>query len=194
MHRAKYIIQIRPLPSEAIIPSDVKDGSHSFGPAVFWLSNPNNTLINNVGVAGLGVAFWFQIERTPSGQYIDIPYNPQTAPWGVIDNNVGHSIKEGLSTCPDLGGVDGTTNRADKKLINRLTVYGAGVGMIDMHHFLFYTISPLCSGIWPCGRGPQYYENMIISDTQLGMQVPTIQYFDTVAFVSTSGLYFLPNP
>lgn len=49
-----------------IIPSDVLQGPHAYGPAVFWLSNPNNTLTNNVGSGSQGSVFWIEPEPTPN--------------------------------------------------------------------------------------------------------------------------------
>jgi hypothetical protein len=79
--------------------------------------------------------------------------------------------------------------------VNDLQVYGTSTGMklflISLStsnlfpSFIFYL---LLKGMWPCGSF-QRYSDMIVVESVLGMQVPTTQYFDNVAFVRLFPLF-----
>ncbi len=169
---------------------------------MFWISNPSNTFTNNVGVASPGSAFWFQLESTPSGMLLQrslfyillntllgqfaawTSYNPQQKVWGTVNNNQGHSVQEGFNPCPADGGIGGTTY-AGTKIVNKMVVWGAGLGIFLLPFLLLFFVLILLIGIWPCGTAPTNYTNIIIAETQLGMQVPTPQYINNIAFVCT---------
>lgn len=159
------ILAIRPSASQAIIPSDIKNGPHAYGPSIFWISNPNNTFTNNAAVSGLGSAYWYQLESSASGPFAATDYNPSTKPFGLFQNNMAHSITEGYVTCADAGGTSGPSTYNDIWPLRDWVSYGTYIG------------------IWPCGS-PQLWENGIISEANIGMQDPTKQYLKNVAFVN----------
>ena len=69
--------------------------SSDVDPAVFWISNPNNTVINNAAVGG-AFGFWFSLPMHPTGaseaDYAsDLWVWPRYTPLATFDKNVGHS-------------------------------------------------------------------------------------------------------
>eukprot|EP00026_Physarum_polycephalum_P000397 Phypoly_transcript_00398.p1 GENE.Phypoly_transcript_00398~~Phypoly_transcript_00398.p1 ORF type:complete len:1639 (+),score=189.82 Phypoly_transcript_00398:311-4918(+) len=160
---------IRPAPGMNIIPSDVLQGPHAYGPAIFWLSNPNNTLTNNVGSGSQGSVFWIEPEATtnPAGHFTNVGYYPNLAPWGPVNNNFAHSSVMGFTSCTLAGGNPGTATFNNIWPVENLQVYGTSVG------------------VWPCGSFQRYHD-MIVVESVLGMQVPNTHYFDNVAFVDVA--------
>lgn len=64
-------------------------------PSTFWMSNPNNTLIGNVGGGSAGQAFWINLHDRVNGLSFYLPdangYRPNNAPFQEFDSNTGHS-------------------------------------------------------------------------------------------------------
>lgn len=75
-------------PEEALIPSDKLN---DFGPAVFWVTNPNNILRGNVAAGSQGSGIWYDLHDKPTGLSADVPINPQRDTFGVFENNTAHS-------------------------------------------------------------------------------------------------------
>lgn len=143
----------------AIISSDILNGPHSFGPSVFWLSNPNNTLTNNVAVDAFS-GFWIQPESAPTGTLCasdcsssnlyagtssHVVYNPRHAPWGRVKNNHVHGSYQGFTSCPELGGSDGMETPYNIWLVDELTMYGITLGtfFFFLCVFILLFVSPL---------------------------------------------------
>lgn len=65
-------------------------------PAAFWISNPNNTFINNAsaGVCPGGIGFWYDLHSvTRPGSISDDPnYRPNAQPFGAFRGNRAHSV------------------------------------------------------------------------------------------------------
>lgn len=61
------------------------------GVSTFWITNPNNTWIDNVATASQGQGFWFVPVKTPlrAGNWGD--YNPRELAIKIFKGNVGHS-------------------------------------------------------------------------------------------------------
>lgn len=81
-----------------IVPSDYQ--IHLFrviSPAAFWITNPNNTIDNNVVAGTDGVGYWFGLPDAPTGLSegtSDI--EPRKTPILSFKNNVAHSVGSGL--------------------------------------------------------------------------------------------------
>ncbi len=65
-------------------------------PAAFWITNPNNTFIDNAaaGVHPGGFGFWYDLhsEPRPGSISADPSYHPNEQPFGVFRGNRAHSI------------------------------------------------------------------------------------------------------
>lgn len=136
----------KPTHLDALIPSDVVSGSAVYGPAVFWLSNPNNTFTNNVAVASPGSGIWIELEAVPiglysffsfevlltllfSGKWVNSGYAPNKAPYGLYRNNYVHGTMEGFTTCSLYHGELGPQNPSQIWSIDNLVVYNSYIGM-----------------------------------------------------------------
>jgi hypothetical protein len=60
-------------------------------PAIFWMTNPSNHLIGNVGAGCSHYAFWIRPMPHPDGASARTDLCPIHAPLGTFDNNVAHS-------------------------------------------------------------------------------------------------------
>lgn len=71
----------------ALLPTD--DGY--LGPATFWITNPDNTITNNVAGGSDGTGFWFALPEHPTGpSTTTVVWNRQT-PLKQFSGNVSHS-------------------------------------------------------------------------------------------------------
>lgn len=80
-------------------------------PATFWITNPNNTVRNNVAAGSEGVGFWYALPEHPTGFSQNGENNalvwPQRTPLGIFAGNVAHS-NENRGLLVDNGpGLDG---------------------------------------------------------------------------------------
>jgi hypothetical protein len=105
------------------VPSGVKVLRRSDAvPSEFWVSNPNNTFVNNVAAGGQGAGFWYDFNFNSDNTNI---YGSQKQPFGKNENSTAHSHK--LSEMPfptnavgDGIAIEGLTNDPGKRgqLIN----------------------------------------------------------------------------
>jgi hypothetical protein len=92
---------IAPSPSKVLLASDNLALSEGMGrfPAVsaFWISNPNNTVMNNTAAGSIGTGFWMSFEaeiKNSQGQVIARPRETATK---IFDSNIAHSNKVGFT-------------------------------------------------------------------------------------------------
>ena len=60
-------------------------------PAAFWITNANNTVVNNHAAGGSHFGFWYRMHEHPDGPSYDANYCPRHIPLGVFRNNTVHS-------------------------------------------------------------------------------------------------------
>ncbi len=81
----------RPAEGYRLIPTD---GSHQ-GPSVFWVTNPDNVLVNNVAASSAGSGFWYSLPEQPTGPsaaiFASANIRPRLTPLGEFDRNLAHS-------------------------------------------------------------------------------------------------------
>lgn len=78
-------------------------------PAVFWITNPQNTFIDNAAVASRAYGFWYiyyiidaisilccryDLDDSPSGPSATNDICPNKMPFGEFSDNVAHSCNE----------------------------------------------------------------------------------------------------
>lgn len=73
----------------SILPSDDE-------PANFWISNPDNTFEDNVAGGSPGVGFWISPPLHPTGPSATDAVWPAYTPLRRFDNNVAHSVGDGI--------------------------------------------------------------------------------------------------
>lgn len=92
-----------PAKGKEVIPSDSEA-------AVFWITNPDNTLTDNVAAGG-GNGFWYAFPEHPTGlsktATTDRSIFPRRTPLGLFSDNIAHSNYQGLMVDrgPDANGV-----------------------------------------------------------------------------------------
>lgn len=162
----------RPLPSEAILPTDYREANASNGPAVFWISHPDNIYSNNAAAGTEGSGYWYSMEEVVTGPSHELPggtINPRMAPFGVFDNNRVHTGRQGFSSCTDEGGIRGM-EPPEEPLLSGLTA------------------TNVLQGVWPCSppmtKQNARFERMIVANSLNGMQAPNPMTFVDSLFVS----------
>ncbi|MEL6430020.1 MAG: G8 domain-containing protein, partial [Planctomycetota bacterium] len=94
--------KVNELYSHAILESDHDFNSiQNFSPASFWITNPANTIVDNVAAGSPGSGFWFALPAEgPVGLSIGDPrfsgIVPNTMPLGAFGGNVAHSVRLGF--------------------------------------------------------------------------------------------------
>jgi cell surface hyaluronidase len=69
---------------DAILESDAQ-------PASFWITNPSNTIVDNVAAGSDGNGFWFNLSPHPTGPSSTDAVWPRRTALGRFDGNVSHS-------------------------------------------------------------------------------------------------------
>jgi hypothetical protein len=160
---AKRPVPAPPGPTGLPLETDYRESSASNGPAVFWISHPNNTYTNNAAAGSQGSGYWYHLETSGPGGV-----TPNTATFGRFDNNRARASRQGFTTCRDEGGVPGIDS--PNALFERLTVTNVG------------------QGVWPCATNPfrqnMTFTNAIVANTENGMQAPSPLTFRDSLFVA----------
>lgn len=91
----------RPAPGEEILDTDNQfDTVQNRSPASYWITNPNNILIDNVAAGTPGTGFWFAFPQRPLNLSRDHPrfvdLEPYKEPLGEFRGNTAHSCGLGL--------------------------------------------------------------------------------------------------
>ena len=60
-------------------------------PAAFWVTNPNNTVTNNVAAGGTHFGFWYRMHSRPDGVSFDPNICPRKVEIGEFRDNIVHS-------------------------------------------------------------------------------------------------------
>ena len=78
-------------------------------PATFWITNPDNTIRDNVAAGSAGFGFWCAFPASPTGLSTGQPDLPRTTPLREFSGNVAHSNHNGGLFVDDGPLPDGTT-------------------------------------------------------------------------------------
>jgi gliding motility-associated-like protein len=88
------VLKIRsPLPGQHLKLHESEDDFISA--SGFWISNPDNTVINNTATDCKGVGFWLAFPRRTFGASAQIVLNPNYLKFGTFNNNHTHSNQRG---------------------------------------------------------------------------------------------------
>lgn len=77
----------KPKVGEHVLPSDIS----LEGPAVYWITNPDNIVRNNAAAGSEGTGFWYALPVNPTGLSKTSTVWPRRTPLGAFENNVSHS-------------------------------------------------------------------------------------------------------
>jgi cell migration-inducing and hyaluronan-binding protein len=82
------VLTRRPPAHLQVIPSDER-------PSTFWVTNPENQLVDNVAAGSEGFGFWLAFPESPIGLSAGVPLRPNHTPLGEFRGNVAHSNERG---------------------------------------------------------------------------------------------------
>jgi len=91
-----------PQGSDLFLPSDSR-------PSEFWITNPDNTISDNVAAGSRGFGFWCAFPAAPTGLSTGQPDLPRTTPLRQFSGNSAHSNGSGGLNVDDGPRPDGTT-------------------------------------------------------------------------------------
>jgi cell surface hyaluronidase len=81
------ILVKEPGENKSLLPTD-----HNFpGPAVYWITHPQNVVRNNVAAGSQGTGFWYAFPEHPTGASKNTTTFNRYAPLGESDGNIAHS-------------------------------------------------------------------------------------------------------
>jgi cell surface hyaluronidase len=86
-------------------------------PATFWITNPDNTVRQNVAAGSRGFGFWYALPQSPTGLSVGAPDLPRTTPLREFSANVAHSDQNAglnVDNGPRLDGTTEVTNYAPR--------------------------------------------------------------------------------
>ncbi len=149
-----------------LVPSDAK-------PAIFWITNPNNTFVNNAAVQGF-FGYWYVMPAAatgPSAMMFDTLHShirPRYLPLQKFDSNVAHGNMAGLFVDEMLNS-DGTTSLASYN--PRVGPYIGDVQswelpMVDATFTNVISYKNRQHGIWTRG-GPIVVSDAIVMDNRV---------------------------
>jgi cell migration-inducing and hyaluronan-binding protein len=78
-------------------------------PATFWITNPDNTVRNNVAAGSDGPGFWYALPEHPTGLSHDAAVWPRRTPLKEFSDNVAHSNGDSGVNVDDGPRPDGNT-------------------------------------------------------------------------------------
>lgn len=164
----------KPLLGEELLETDLRVGTASNGPAVFWIAHPDNTYTNNAAAGSEGTGFWYGMVDQVTGLSYQLmlpgyTINPRKASFGVFDNNRVHSSRQGFSSCRDDSGPFGMEPPNEASIVD-LTVSNTG------------------QGVWPCTPNQTQqnarFVRTMVANSQNGMQAPNPMTFEDSLFVA----------
>ncbi len=84
------VLKVR-APSEANLLKIHEGANHGVGSSGYWISNPDNTMINNTAADCKGSGFWLAFPTKCFGPSKDVPLIPNRMKFGTFNNNHTHS-------------------------------------------------------------------------------------------------------
>ncbi len=78
---------------------EIQKGNNNRGASGFWISNPDNTTINNHVGDSQGTGYWLAFPDAPLGESSEALYDdgklmvPRRIPFGVFENNTAHTCR-----------------------------------------------------------------------------------------------------
>eukprot|EP01117_Protostelium_nocturnum_P016557 TRINITY_DN657_c0_g1_i1.p1 TRINITY_DN657_c0_g1~~TRINITY_DN657_c0_g1_i1.p1 ORF type:complete len:1272 (+),score=378.16 TRINITY_DN657_c0_g1_i1:136-3951(+) len=151
-----------------LIPSDDR-------PAIFWITNPNNTWTNNVAVGG-HFGFWFGMPVKPRNlgkiYWDNDPFMfPRQLPLGLFDSNVAHSNFQNGVHIDDMETSNGETELADYRPMEGpyTDYYPYGVRPLEARFTRTLAYKNRDFGIW--GKTGLHFDECVLQDNAKGFMV-----------------------
>jgi len=139
--------------------------------ASFWITNPDNTYIDNVAAGSDQVGFWLSVPEHPNGQFLgtEISANtwPRRTPLREFRGNTAHSNFDGFLIDRHIDH-DNTFGLASIPLLPLTDPTDLESEVMQTHFQDLTSYKNRNGGLW--GRGDLYvYSNMKLADNAIGM-------------------------
>jgi hypothetical protein len=151
-------------------------GGHTLLPsdntvASFWITNPDNSFIDNVAAGSDQVGFWLSIPQHPQGAFKDAAISktiwPRRTPLRAFRGNTAHSNFDGFLIDRHID-EDNTFGLASLPLIPLKDPTDLESEVMETHFVNLTSYKNRNGGLW--GRGDLYvYSNMKLADNAIGM-------------------------
>jgi cell migration-inducing and hyaluronan-binding protein len=151
-------------------------GEHTLLPsdntvASYWITNPDNSFIDNVAAGSDSTGFWFSIPIHPNGAFLgsDDSLNtwPRRTPVRAFRGNVAHSNFDGFMIDRHIN-EDNTFGLASIPLLPLADPDDLESEALESHFENLTSYKNRNGGLW--GRGDLYvYSNMKLADNAIGM-------------------------
>jgi hypothetical protein len=151
-------------------------GEHTLLPsdntvASFWITNPDNSYIDNVAAGSDQTGFWFSIPQHPNGEFLgtEISRNtwPRRTPLREFRGNVAHSNFDGFMIDRHIS-EDNTFGLATIPLLPLADPTDLESEVLETHFENLTAYKNRNGGLW--GRGDLYvYSNLKLADNAIGM-------------------------
>jgi cell migration-inducing and hyaluronan-binding protein len=137
----------------------------------FWITNPDNSFIDNVAAGSDATGFWFSLPIHPQGQFLgsDIAKTiwPRRTPLRAFRGNVAHSNFDGFMIDRHIN-EDGTFGTASIPLLPLADPNDLESEVAETHFENLTSYKNRNGGLW--GRGDLYvYSNAKFADNAIGM-------------------------
>ena len=137
----------------------------------FWITNPDNSFIDNVAAGSDETGFWFSIPIHPNGQFLgtEVSLNtwPRRTPVRAFRGNVAHSNFDGFMIDRHIN-QDNTFGTASIPLLALADPTDLESEVLETHFEDLTSYKNRNGGLW--GRGDMYvYSNLTLADNAIGM-------------------------
>ena len=139
--------------------------------AAFWITNPDNSYIDNVAAGSDQIGFWLSIPEHPNGAFLgtEVSLNtwPRRTPLREFRGNVAHSNFDGFMIDRHID-QDNTFGLASIPLLPLTDPTDLESEVMETHFENLTAYKNRNGGLW--GRGDLYvYSNMKLADNAIGM-------------------------
>ncbi len=151
-------------------------GEHTLLPsdntaASYWITNPDNSYIDNVAAGSDSTGFWFSIPMHPNGAFLGSEDSlntwPRRTPLRAFRGNVAHSNFDGFMIDRHID-EDNTFGLASLPLLALADPNDLESEVMETHFENLTSYKNRNGGLW--GRGDMYvYSNMKLADNAIGM-------------------------
>jgi cell migration-inducing and hyaluronan-binding protein len=161
---ARSIRQISFSGKDTLLPSDNTVAS-------YWITNPDNSFIDNVAAGSDQIGFWFSIPIHPQGQFLGTEIAkktwPRRTPLRAFKGNVSHSNFDGFMIDRHIN-EDNTFGTASIPLLPLADPTDLESEVLETHFENLTAYKNRNGGLW--GRGDLYvYSNAKFADNAIGM-------------------------
>ena len=137
----------------------------------YWITNPDNTYVDNVAAGSDQIGFWLSVPQHPNGAFLgtEIALNtwPRRTPLREFRGNVAHSNFDGFMIDRHIN-QDNTFGLASIPLLALADPTDLESEVLETHFENLTSYKNRNGGLW--GRGDMYvYSNLKLADNAIGM-------------------------